>query len=117
MKAFSAVALTILISTGAQAQRAGAPVRAFSAPHSSPHPAASPVAPALGGKSSPGAISRPLGGVAPPFFPATTGAGIVRHNSGHGFGQGAGRGYRYYGPVYYVPDAYDTSYQPGGYSY
>jgi hypothetical protein len=103
MKIFSAVSLAILVSSGAQAQhRAGAPPRAFS-----------PVVPsvgALGGSFASTAMSRPLGGVAPPSFP-TNGIGNQRRRD-----PGTGRGNRYFGPIYYVPNAYDTGYQPYGYS-
>jgi hypothetical protein len=120
MKIFSAVSLAILVSAGAQAQhRAGAPPRAFSPPTiSAPSAIAqqrvgSPVVPsvgALGGSFASTAMSRPLGGIAPPSFP-TSGIGNQRRREPE-----TGRRFRYIGPIYYVPNAYDTGYQPYGYS-
>jgi hypothetical protein len=118
MRVFSAVSLAILISAGAQAQhRAGAPPRAFSPPTISVPSAISqqragaPVVPsvgALGGSFASVGMSRPLGGVAPPSFPSS--GTPRRHTPGPRISLG------YVGPIYYVPNGYDTAYQPSGYS-
>lgn len=53
-------------------------------------------------------MSRPLGGVAPPTFPA--GVPAKRGN------RPSAGGIRYVGPVYYTPGVYDTGYDSSSYS-
>jgi hypothetical protein len=111
MKALSAVAFSVFISAGASAQyRAAAPAPVIHPSAISPQRAAPPLqvpsAGALGGRFASVGISRPLGGIAPPTFPAT---GVQRRHVPNG---GVGTGYRYAGPIYYVPNAYDTAWQP-----
>jgi len=105
MKTFTAVALGLLVSAGASAQRR--------APAAMPPPisiraAAPPVqvhsAGALGGSFASIGISRPLGGIAPsPLQPQ-------RHRPAHSAS-------RYIGPIYYVPSYSDLGYSSYGYGY
>ena len=74
-------------------------------PGSTPRPVVSP-APlpklgALGGSYASVGISRPLGGIAPPSGPAG--------NSKQGKPATTPLGYRYVGPIYYVPNASDLA--------
>jgi hypothetical protein len=62
---------------------------------------------ALGGRfASP---TRPLGGVAPPRFPA----GVPPQHRGN---RSPSRGYRYVGPIYYTPGVFDSGYDSSSYS-
>jgi hypothetical protein len=58
---------------------------------------------ALGGPYVSPVIGKPLGGVALPTFPGTA----LRHSSTRSTTNS-----RYVGPVYYIPNAFDTSYYP-----
>ncbi len=96
MKAIFAIGLMLIATFGAAAQArfAAVSVRSAAAPS---RPAAQP----LGVLASSNAGSRPLGGVALPTFP---GAGIARRGGHHATTS------RYVGPIYYVPNAFDTNY-------
>ncbi len=64
-------------------------------------PAPLPTMGALGGSYASVGISRPLGGIAPPSGPAG--------NSKQGKPATTSAGYRYVGPIYYVPNASDLA--------
>jgi hypothetical protein len=100
--ALSSAAIEAQVRAAIQPQRLG-PTSA-AAQTRALRPAAVPSAGALGGSYASAGISRPLGGIAPPSFPSTGG---VRHR------KGSSGAYRYRGPVYYVPNAYDAFYDPG----
>jgi hypothetical protein len=80
---------------------------------------------ALGGGYTSPVISRPLGGVALPTFPTAPITRTGRKGYGGSYhGAVPNSGYRYIGPVYYLPNAFDTSFynsdvdapQPYGYA-
>jgi hypothetical protein len=110
MKAFTAVALAVFVSPGASAQRravtsAPAVRPAPVSPQRMASPIVVPSAGALGGNFASSGMSRPLGGIAPSSL---TSVANQRRRSTGSFG--------YVGPIYYVPNAYDTGYQSSGYS-
>lgn len=90
MRLFSAVATIFSVSL------------ALAAPPAAVQPAVVPSVGALGGSYASRGMSRPLGGVALPTFPS--GAPARRGNRTNP------GGYRYVGPVYYTPGAYDSGY-------
>jgi hypothetical protein len=63
---------------------------------------------ALGGSYAGQGSSRPLGGISPPSYPV--GVRPPSPPSHNGGGRGNGSGYRYYGPVYYVPNAFGPTF-------
>jgi hypothetical protein len=89
-----AVALLFLPLSGLIAQNGG--IGLEKAP-----PIVVPTLGALGGNYGGSGRSRPLGGIAPPTFPI----GVPQQQN-----QQQSSGYRYIGPVYYVPNAYDSGF-------
>lgn len=104
MRSCSAVGLAILFSVEAAAQRR-APAPAIPPVRVAPVASAPSSAGALGGSFASVGMSRPLGGIAPPSALA-----LPPRN------RATVSGYRYVGPVYYVPNSYDatSSWQASG---
>ena len=103
MTRFSAVATIFSVSLALAAPPpATAPAARAASPKVVPSVGAPSVG-ALGGSFASPGMSRPLGGVALPTFPA--GVPAKRGNR-----PSSGGGYRYVGPVYYTPGVYDSGY-------